>query len=294
MDEFLNQFIMYCRFERQLSEHSTSAYQRDIRKFFDYLKKIKHEGKIAHFTVQQWLANSYQDGISAKSLARYLASLRSFFTYCLKQHFIDDDPTQGVKTPKVGKSLPKTLDIDQVQALLNLPQSDPLAIRDLAIMELLYSSGLRISELINSHLSDIDLQEGLMRVRGKGNKERIVPVGKVAVTQINQWLSLRNLWVKENETALFITQAGTRMGARSVQKRLKEWAIKLGLDTNLHPHKFRHSVASHLLESSGDLRAVQEFLGHANLATTQIYTQLDFQHLAKTYDATHPRAKEKK
>jgi integrase/recombinase XerC len=294
MDDYLNQFIIYCRFERQLSDHSLKAYQRDICKFFDYLKKIHHEGKIAHFTVQQWLAQSYQEGISTKSLARYLASLRSFFNYCLKKNYIEDDPTLGVKTPKIGKSLPKTMDIDQVQSLLNIPQSEPLGIRDLAIMELLYSSGLRVSELINSNLNDIDLQEGLMRVTGKGNKQRIVPVGQVAINQIKQWLGFRNLWIKENEPALFITQAGTRLSTRSVQKRLKEWAVKLGLDTNLHPHKFRHSVASHLLESSGDLRAVQEFLGHANLATTQIYTQLDFQHLAKTYDATHPRAKEKK
>jgi len=294
MDDYLNQFITYCRFERQLSEHSLQAYQRDIRKFLAYLKSIHHEGTIAHFTVQQWLAKSYQDGISAKSLARYLASLRSFFNYCQKQNFLEEDPTLGVKTPKIGKSLPKTMDIDQVQSLLNVPQSDPLSVRDLAIMELLYSSGLRISELINSNLNDIDLHEGLIRVTGKGNKQRIVPVGQVAINQIKQWLGFRNLWINEHEPALFITQAGTRLSTRSVQKRLKEWAVKLGLDTNLHPHKFRHSVASHLLESSGDLRAVQEFLGHANLSTTQIYTQLDFQHLAKTYDATHPRAKEKK
>lgn len=289
----LGQFIQYCRFERRLSQHTWENYQRDIRKFFAFLKAISHEGKIAHFTVQQWLSKSYQEGISAKSLARYLASLRSFFHYLISHHLLDDDPTIGVKTPKVGKSLPKTLDIDQVQVVLDTPSTDPLAIRDFAIMELLYSSGLRVSELISTDLVNIDLNEGLVRVTGKGNKERIVPVGQTAINQIKLWLAVRALWIKDDEPALFISQTGSRLGARSVQKRLKDWAIKLGLDTNLHPHKFRHSVASHLLESSGDLRAVQEFLGHANLATTQIYTQLDFQHLAKTYDATHPRAKKK-
>lgn len=294
LEPHLEQFIQYCRYEKRLSEHTVSNYQRDILKFFQFLKSISHQGKLAHFTIQQWLSKSYQDGISAKSLARYLASLRSFFHYLIKQDLLEDDPTVGVKTPKVGKSLPKTLDIDQVQSVLNMPQKDPLAVRDLAIMELLYSSGLRISELINSNLHDLDLNEGLIRVTGKGNKDRIVPVGQVAMTQIKHWLNIRNLWNKNEDQALFIGQSGSRLTARAVQKRIKDWAIKLGLDTNLHPHKFRHSVASHLLESSGDLRAVQEFLGHANLATTQIYTQLDFQHLAKTYDAAHPRAKNKK
>lgn len=294
MDDFLHQFLENCRVERQLSEHSLKAYQSDIEKFFKFLKSKKHEGEILNFTVQQWLSSAHHNGISPRSLARYLASLRAFFHYALKTNFLINDPTCGVKTPKIGKSLPKTIDVDKVQALLNTQQTEPLAVRDFAIMELLYSSGLRISELIDSNIHDLLLDEGLMRVTGKGNKERIVPVGKMALAQIHQWLVFRNLWASESEQALFVSQSGLRLSVRSVQKRLKEWGIKCGLDTNLHPHKFRHSVASHLLESSGDLRAVQEFLGHANLATTQIYTQLDFQHLAKTYDATHPRAKEKK
>jgi integrase/recombinase XerC len=294
LEQYLEQFIQYCRYERQLSDHTVTNYQRDILKFNQFLKLISHQGKLAHFTIQQWLSKSYQDGISAKSLARYLASLRSFFHYLIQKNLLDEDPTIGVKTPKVGKSLPKTLDIDQVQSILNTPQTDPLAVRDLAIMELLYSSGLRISELINSDLNHLDLHEGLIRVTGKGDKDRIVPVGQMALNQIKLWLDIRTLWNKTDEAALFISQSGSRLTARAVQKRIKDWAVKLGLDTNLHPHKFRHSVASHLLESSGDLRAVQEFLGHANLTTTQIYTQLDFQHLAKTYDAAHPRAKNKK
>jgi integrase/recombinase XerC len=294
LETHLEQFIHYCRYERQLSEHTSQNYQRDILKFFDFLKSISYADKITHFIIQQWLSTSYQKGISAKSLARYLASLRSFFHYLIKHHLLEEDPCIGVKTPKIGKSLPKTLDIDQIQSVLNAPQTDPLAIRDMAIMELLYSSGLRISELIQSNLENIDLHEGLIRVIGKGNKERIVPVGQAAMNQIKQWLAVRSVWNKTDDPALFISQSGLRLSTRAVQKRIKEWAIKLGLDTNLHPHKFRHSVASHLLESSGDLRAVQEFLGHANLATTQIYTQLDFQHLAKTYDAAHPRAKNKK
>jgi integrase/recombinase XerC len=290
----LEQFMNYCRFERQLSSHTWTSYQRDLRKFFAFLTAAKHEGKISSFLIQQWLSQSYQNGISAKSLARYLASLRSFFHFLIKKNLLEEDPTLGVKTPKIGKSLPKTLDIDQIQALLDSPTSDPISTRDMAIMELLYSSGLRISELTGSNLADLDLGDGLMRLRGKGKKERIVPVGSKALAKIREWLSIRNLWLKTEEPALFISESGKRLTDRAVQKRLQSWAVKMGLDTNLHPHKFRHSVASHLLESSGDLRAVQEFLGHENLATTQIYTQLDFQHLAKTYDAAHPRARKKK
>lgn len=291
LEQQLEQFMIYCRYERQLSIHTWENYQRDILKFFKFLKSISHQGPIPHFIIQKWLADSYQNGISAKSLARYLASLRSFFHYLQAHQLIDNDPTVGVKTPKVGKSLPKTLDIDQVQALLQMPQVNFLAVRDLAIMELLYSSGLRISELVQANIDSMDLHEGFIRVMGKGNKERIVPIGQMAIEQLKKWLDIRNLWLKDNNAAIFISESGKRLSIRAIQKRLKEWAIKLGLNTNLHPHKFRHSVASHLLESSGDLRAVQEFLGHANLATTQIYTQLDFQHLAKTYDQSHPRAK---
>lgn len=297
MDKFeqhLAEFIHYCQYERHLSEHTISAYKRDILKFITFLKATEQKGEVAYFTIQKWLSESHQKGISAKTLARYLASLRSFFHYLQMHKYLDNDPTVGVKTPKIGKSLPKTLDIDQVQAIMNIPQLDALAIRDLAIMELLYSSGLRISELTQTDVTHLDMKEGLIRVTGKGNKERIVPVGDIAIHQIKHWFKTRQLWAQENTPALFISQSGKRLSVRAVQKRLKEWAIKLGLDTNLHPHKFRHSVASHLLESSGDLRAVQEFLGHANLATTQIYTQLDFQHLANTYDATHPRAKNSK
>jgi integrase/recombinase XerC len=289
--EQLTLFLKYCQFERQLSLHTLDNYQRDILKFLTYLEKKPLETSLTFVTIQQWLAEAYQSGISAKSLARYLASLRSFFDFLQKENVIEQNPCQGVRTPKIAKSLPKTLDVDQVKVLLDAPQDDSLAVRDMAIMELLYSSGLRVSELAQVNLDNIDLHEGLIRIMGKGKKERIVPVGSMAVKQIQKWLSLRADWLNENQGALFISQSGKRLSVRAIQKRLKEWAIKLGLDTNLHPHKFRHSVASHLLESSGDLRAVQEFLGHANLATTQIYTQLDFQHLAKTYDETHPRAK---
>lgn len=218
IEQQLDQFISYCRHERHLSEHTCQSYQRDIHKFILHLKKSPAENKLSHFIIQQWLGESYQNGISAKSLARYLASLRSFFHYLQMNKLIVDDPTVGVKTPKVGKTLPKSLDIDQVQAVLNIPQQDPLAIRDLAIMEILYSSGLRISELVNANLEHLDLSEGLILVKGKGNKERIVPVGQVAITQLHQWFQIRNLWIKNDEPALFISQSGERLGARAIQK----------------------------------------------------------------------------
>lgn len=282
----LDAFIQYCQFERQLSHHTCSNYKRDIQKFIKYLNGVNHTGNIESFHVQQWLSAAHENGLSAKSLARHLASVRSYFEYLNKENIVSDDPTVGVKTPKVGKSLPKTLDTDQIQALFANEDEHPLIIRDLAIMELFYSSGLRLSELVSLNLNQIDKKSGLINVIGKGKKERVVPIGSMALKQIELWLPIRNQWVGDDEMALFIGKAGKRLTQRAIQLRLKPWGV--------HPHQLRHSVASHLLESSGDLRAVQEFLGHANLSTTQIYTQLDFQHLAKVYDSAHPRAKKKK
>lgn len=291
----LEQFIDYCRHERCFSVHTTQNYQRDCQRFISYLndQNKTHCKECRASDIQAFLMVHHQAGKSPRTLSRWLASLRSFFEYAQKHDWCDNNPAKTIKAPKAGKPLPKTLDVDQVLALLDKPSHEPLVARDMAIMELFYSSGLRLSELIDCDLNDFDFQSGTVRVTGKGKKTRIVPIGSTAIKQIRHWLSFRGAWAPLNEPAVFISEQGKRLSQRAVQKRLAQWGIKAGLETPLHPHKLRHSVASHLLESSGDLRAVQEFLGHANLATTQIYTQLDFQHLAKVYDETHPRARKK-
>jgi integrase/recombinase XerC len=204
------------------------------------------------------------------------------------------NPASDVPSPKLPGRLPKTLDVDQIARLLELEGDDPLVLRDRAVMELFYSSGLRLSELTGLDVADLDLAEGLVRVTGKGGKERIVPVGRKAREALTQWLNARREILGEAaEEALFVSRLGRRLSTRSVQTRVREWARRLGMATGVHPHQLRHSFATHLLESSGDLRAVQELLGHANIGTTQIYTHLDFQHLARIYDKSHPRARKR-
>ncbi len=225
------------------------------------------------------------------SLQRNLSAIRAFYRYLIKHGYSKKNPAQGVVTPKTEKKLPKTLDVDQSVQLVEINSSEPLAIRDRAIFEILYSSGLRLSELVSLDLDSIDINEALVTVTGKGKKTRKIPVGKKAIIAINNWLKIRKNYTTDDVKALFVSQRGSRLGSRSVQKRLNEWAIKQGLATDVHPHMLRHSFASHILESSSDLRAVQELLGHSDISTTQIYTHLDFQHLAKVYDKAHPRAK---
>lgn len=289
-DEAITAFIHHARYERALSANTCEHYGRDIKAFFSAVESLELN-RIHAADIQNWLSKQHALKKSAKTLARFLASLRGFFDYCLRQHWCDTNPALGIKAPRLAKTLPNTLDVDQLQALLQSKSQAPLMIRDLAIMELFYSSGLRLSELVSCNIHDIDYATGMIRVVGKGNKTRIVPVGATAVKQIELWLKTRVIFATDDNPALFIGQRGQRLTPRAIQKRLHEWGVKAGLDAALHPHQLRHSVASHLLESSGDLRAVQEFLGHANLATTQIYTSLDFQHLSHIYDATHPRAK---
>jgi integrase/recombinase XerC len=293
LEQAVASFIEHCEFERCLSKNTCENYQRDLKQWCQGIQN-KPLNNISLHDIQQWIMRAHEAGKSPRSLARMLASLRSFFKYCCQQNWCELNPAVGVKTPKADKPLPKTLDVDQIAVLLKNPEDTPILVRDFAIMELFYSSGLRLSELVDVSLPDLDFQDGLLRVTGKGNKTRIVPVGKQALQQIKHWLKIREGWLKQATDALFISQRGDRLGNRAIQKRLQFWGEKLGLAGSLHPHKLRHSVASHLLESSGDLRAVQEFLGHANLSTTQIYTQLDFQHLASVYDQAHPRARKKK
>jgi integrase/recombinase XerC len=222
-----------------------------------------------------------------------LSAWRGFYGYLGHAHGFVHNPCAGLKAPKAAKTLPQALSPEQAAHLMEVPPDDTLAVRDHAMLELLYSSGLRLAELVGANLEDFDFAAGEVRVTGKGNKTRIVPLGRLAVEALQTWLTERALLVQSGEKALFVGKAGTRLTPRAVQLRLKQWGIKLGINANIHPHVLRHSFATHVLQSSGDLRAVQEMLGHANISTTQVYTHLDFQHLAKVYDAAHPRARKK-
>jgi integrase/recombinase XerC len=219
-----------------------------------------------------------------------MSALRSFLDWQVHQGLLSANPAKGISTPRNARHLPKNMDVDEVNQLLEIDLNDPLAVRDRAMLETMYGGGLRLSELVNMDCRHMDLEAGEVRVLGKGSKERRVPIGGTAVTWIQHWLPLRASFAPQDD-AVFVSSRGSRISTRNVQKRFAEWGIKQGVASHIHPHKLRHSFATHLLESSGDLRAVQELLGHANLATTQIYTHLDFQHLATVYDAAHPRAK---
>lgn len=227
-------------------------------------------------------------------MQRSLSALRTFFRFLLREGLVKANPAQGISAPKADKALPATLDVDQVAQLLNAPASSPLERRDHAILELFYSSGLRLAELANLRLTDVDMRDATVRVTGKGNKTRVIPVGKAALASLQQWLATRSTLATAEEQALFVNQRGKHLSVRQIQERVKAWAKRRGLPVHVHPHMLRHSFASHVLESSGDLRAVQELLGHADIATTQVYTHVNFQQLAQVYDKAHPRARKKR
>jgi len=241
--------------------------------------------------LRHWLASRSREGIQARTLARDLSAIRSFYRHLLRRKAATHNPATLVRPPKGARRLPVTLDVDRMSEALGHPAQTPDRVLDQAILELLYSSALRLSELVALDEVDLDLDSGLVRVLGKGSRERIVPVGSRALDALRAWRSVRSGWAAPDESALFVTQRGTRIAHRTVQARLSRFGIREGVGVHLHPHLFRHSCASHLLESSGDLRGLQEFLGHQHLATTQIYTHLDFQHLAAVYDRAHPRAR---
>lgn len=295
MQTELDEYLQYLRTVRQLSSLTCRHYQRDLQNLmtFCHAENMHSWADIATHQLRSYLSQRHRQGLSAASLQRELSSIRSFYRYLVAQKQVTNNPATGVLTPKKSRPLPKTLDVDQVQHLFIESPDNAIAIRDQAIIELLYSSGLRLAELVNCDVDNLDLLDATVRVTGKGNKTRVLPVGKMAIKSLRDWLKQRALWVDETQKALFVSQTGGRLSHRSVQQRLKLWGQKQGLDTRLHPHKLRHSFASHLLESSGNLRAVQELLGHADISTTQIYTHLDFQHLADVYDRSHPRAKKK-
>ena len=291
----IEQFLHHLNVERRLSPHTLSNYRRDLEQARDFAAGQELTGwrELTTHHLRAMVAAQHRAGIGGRSLQRLLSALRSFYQYLLREGVVSTNPAVGIRAPKSPRRLPKTLDVDQTARLLDWDSNDPLAIRDHAIMELLYSSGLRLSELLHLQLADIDLKDAVVRVTGKGRKTRVVPVGRQARAALQQWLGIRNT-LETEETALFISRQGQCLSPRAVQQRLQHWGSNRGLPGRLHPHMLRHSCASHVLESSSDLRAVQELLGHADIATTQIYTHLDFQHLAKVYDNAHPRAKKKK
>ena len=301
----LGYFSRYLTTEKRCSPQTLSNYLRDIKKLFAYCEQhsIQTMIEIDAFHIRQCIAQLHQQKLSPRSLQRWLSAVRSFFNLLLKKHYLQKNPCDGIKAPKASKPLPKTLDTDQVSQLLNHFDDTFLGTRDSAILELMYSSGLRLSELTGLNLHDIDWHTSTanasVTVTGKGNKMRLLPIGRFAVKALKAWLPWRenglskNNNVSHNEPALFISSRGKRLTQRSVQLRLQQLSITKGMDQSVNPHMLRHSFASHMLESSGDLRAVQELLGHANITTTQIYTHLDFQHLAKVYDQAHPRAQKK-
>ncbi|MET0052961.1 MAG: tyrosine recombinase XerC [Candidatus Thiodiazotropha sp.] len=292
----LDRFLDYLAHERRLSPHTRESYARDLRAARNWLSEhaIQDWTHLTQDQVRHYIAQRHRQGMSPKSLHRELSSLRALFNFLIREELAQANPALGVRAPKVRRKLPVTLDADQIGQLLDIDATDTLSLRDRAIMELFYSSGLRLAELIALDLGQVDLQEQMVAVTGKGNKSRLVPVGSQAREAIQRWLTVRHELAGPDEPALFVGVRGKRISRSTVQKQLHDWSVRQGAPRNIHPHLLRHSFATHLLESSGDLRAVQELLGHANISTTQIYTHLDFQHLAEVYDKAHPRAKRKK
>jgi integrase/recombinase XerC len=307
--ERVAQFRRYMTTERRLSAHTDSNYARDLAalvKFCD-LHGLQDWSAVDSQHIRSFAAQSHAKGLAPRSIQRRLSAVRGFFEFLIRESVVEqrtqkrptgardikNNPAYEVRAPKAQRRLPETLDADQMARLLEIPAGDIFVTRDRAIMELLYSSGLRLAELVDLDVSGLHLADRTVHVVGKGNKERIVPVGTEATSALKQWLKERVSIAKPDETALFVGRSGERLGRRAVQTRVAYWARRQGVSMRVYPHLFRHSFASHLLESGGDLRGVQELLGHADIATTQIYTHLDFQHLARIYDKTHPRARRK-
>jgi integrase/recombinase XerC len=326
----LERFLRHLSNERRLSPHTLDAYRRDLERILTWYQGVKPQAdwpQLQERDVRAYLASRHRQGHVGHTLARELSALRRLYVYLMRELIVEHNPAQGVRAPKQARILPKTLDADRLSAMLDAgngpalkpsvdapsdpaadapshlqadPTADqpvdssPLDLRDTAMVELFYSSGLRLAELISIDTRDINPREPMLTITGKGSKTRRVPIGRQALQAIKAWLAVRGQLAGIGENALFVSSRGQRIHPRTVQQRLRLWAIARASDTPLHPHMLRHSFASHLLESSGDLRAVQELLGHADISTTQIYTHLDFQHLARVYDQAHPRAKRKK
>jgi integrase/recombinase XerC len=285
-------FLDYLTHERRLSAHTTGSYARDLAALLELAGDIPLE-RLQVQQIRRFVAQLHGRGLDGRSLARMLSAWRGFFKYLARDHGYTQNPAIGMRAPKAARKLPQALSPDEAARLMEVGETTALALRDKAMLELFYSSGLRLAELTGLAVDGVNLHDATVRVTGKGSKTRVVPVGSYALAAIKAWLPQRRIIVRGDESALFIGKYGRRLGPRAVQARLKHWAMKLGLSSKAHPHVLRHSFASHVLQSSGDLRAVQEMLGHASISTTQVYTHLDFQHLAKAYDAAHPRARRK-
>lgn len=292
--QILADFFNELKIEKRASPHTIKNYQRDIGQLSDFCsaKAIHHWRDVQQSHMRAHIAGRHRQGVGSKSLQRELSAIRSFYKFLLKKSFADCNPAQHIKAPKQARKLPRTLDVDQISGLLEAGTSSALEVRDVAMFELFYSSGLRLSELSALNLADLALPDHSLVVRsGKGGKSRLLPIGSKAVKAIEAWLQHRAKTAAAGESSVFVSARGARLGQRGIQLRLTQWCQKKGIAEHVHPHMLRHSFASHLLESSQDLRAVQELLGHSNISTTQIYTHLDFQHLAEIYDKAHPRAK---
>ncbi len=293
LDTAIQQFLEHLKYEKQLSPHTLSNYQRDLSRLEKYCQDNGTPlEQLQQHHLRQCLTQMHRQGLKPRSIQRWLSALRSFFHFCLQHQYVDLNPCTGLQAPKADKPLPKALDVDQAIQFVEIKGEDFLALRDRACLELFYSCGLRLSELVSLNWSDIDLTQGEVRVTGKGNKTRELPIGKPARQALQQWRQHQQL-SQQAISAVFTNKKGGRLHPRSIQMRFNKLSVSQGVDQPVHPHMLRHSFASHMLESSGDLRAVQELLGHANLTTTQVYTHLDFQHLANVYDQAHPRAKQR-
>ena len=293
---WIERYLAHLRTERRLSPNTESSYRRDLGALaaFCDVESLGTWTRLDNFHIRTFAAREHRDGLGPRSVQRRLSALRGFFNYLIREKVIEANPAADIRAPKAARRLPKTLDVDQVASLLTRKTADPLSRRDLAMLELLYSSGLRLAELVGLDVGDLDLADRTVRVLGKGSKTRILPVGRQAIVTLRTWLADRATIVKPGVKALFVGQNGQRLGARAVQKRIRRWAAGSELGVPVHPHLLRHSFATHLLESSRDLRGVQELLGHADISTTQVYTHLDFAHLARVYDEAHPRARRRR
>ncbi|NGX17347.1 tyrosine recombinase XerC [Wenzhouxiangella sp. XN24] len=293
---WLNRWLDHLRFERRLSALTVKNYHRDIEALYTFLcnAEVGDWAAVDGGHVRSFAARLHRRGQAPRTIQRRLAALRNLFAYLVREGVVKANPGLDITAPKAPRRLPETLDADAMGRLLDIRVDHPLATRDRAIMELFYSSGLRLQELASLDLVDVDLAEGMVRVTGKGAKTRIVPVGEKARAALRDWLKVRPQLEKTPSNAMFIGRTGRPLSTRNIQARVTYWARRLGLPQSVSPHTFRHSFATHLLESSGDLRAVQELLGHSDIGTTQIYTHLDFQHLARIYDQAHPRARKRR
>jgi len=289
-DVYLAAFLAHLRHERNLSEHTAVGYARDVGALF----KLAGSTSLAELNVhdaRRFVATLHSRGLQGHSLARALSAWRMFYRYLASRHGFVSNPFQGIRAPRSAKTLPKALSPDEATQLVTLSGDEPFTVRDRAMLELFYSSGLRLSELTRLKVADVDFSEDTVQVLGKGGKPRVVPVGAFAREALQAWLRERSKMAPVDQDAMFVDQRGRALSTRTVQRRVASWALRPGITQHVHPHMLRHSFATHVLQSSGDLRAVQEMLGHASISTTQVYTHLDYQYLAKAYDAAHPRAR---